>query len=147
MSTNSHYKSSSLWSTKKTKNKCENIPPTLQHYWHKHFLKHKKTKHPQTSIDKGSLGTGTSMSHVNSHKNRLYRLVLRKGKHELLCIWHCFIRVWWRYREGLRSRKTSYPATHLCTCIIWHLLNTYFWKLAHQNQELPQAAMFFIQLA
>jgi hypothetical protein len=32
----------------------------------------------------------------HSHKNRLYRLVLRKGNHELHCTWHCFIRVWWR---------------------------------------------------
>jgi hypothetical protein len=24
--------------------------------------------------------------------------------------WHCFIKVWWRYRGGLRSHKTLYPA-------------------------------------
>ena len=32
MSTNAHYKSSSLWATQKQKTKCENIPPTLQHF-------------------------------------------------------------------------------------------------------------------
>jgi hypothetical protein len=70
----------------------------------------------------------------------LYRLVLRKGKHELLCIWHCFIRVWWKYRGGLRSHKTFYPTNMvtnvlispciflLIAYIIWHLPIVFYLK-------------------